>query len=405
MVDILLVGAGGYGNVYAEALLNSPQRTDYRIVGVAEPKPESCEAVPELKKRGIPIYPSIEEFYAANTADLAIISSPIQFHCSQTCLALSKGSGVLCEKPLSATVQDALSMLEARDKYKKLVAIGYQWSYSNAILRLKKDIMEGLFGKPKRLKTLVLWPRNADYYSRGWAGKKRDAAGNWILDSVANNATAHYLHNMFYVLGGTIDRSAAPKFVTAELYRANAIENFDTSVMRVITEEGIELMYYVSHAVNKIHNPTFLYEFEKAVISYSDGEDSENKSIKAVFTDGSVKTYGDPQKEEINKLWAVIDSMEKGVPVACGIEAAMSHTIAINGAQDSMEDILEFPGSIVKYDEREKLTWVEGLGSLLTDCYRDWSMPGEKGISWAKSGSKIDLAGYRSYPGIAGLVR
>src|SRR5690606_34582742 len=107
----------------------------------------------------------------------------------------------------------------------------------------------GAFGKPKRLRTIVLWPRSDRYYARGWAGKLRDQAGNLVMDSVANNATAHYIHNMFYVLGRATDESARPARVTAELYRANRIENYDTAAMRVHTEDGVELLYFGSHAV------------------------------------------------------------------------------------------------------------------------------------------------------------
>jgi hypothetical protein len=64
------------------------------------------------------------------------------------------------------------------------------------------------------------------YYQRSfWSGRIKDDNGNWILDSVASNATAHYIHNMFYVLGNEVDKSAVPVEVAAELYRANNIEN------------------------------------------------------------------------------------------------------------------------------------------------------------------------------------
>ena len=54
---------------------------------------------------------------------------------------------------------------------------------------------------------MPLWPRDERYYSRnGWAGVKRTNDGTWILDSPTNNACAHFLHNMFYVLGDRIER-------------------------------------------------------------------------------------------------------------------------------------------------------------------------------------------------------
>ena len=135
-------------------------------------------------------------------------------------------------------------MLAARDRAGKHVTIGYQWSMADAIQRLKSEVLSGLFGKPRRLRTMVLWPRDDAYYSRNrWAGRVRDADGNWILDSPVNNACAHHLHNMLYLLGARPDRSAAVHSLRAELYRAHAIENYDTAILRCETANGAEIFF------------------------------------------------------------------------------------------------------------------------------------------------------------------
>jgi len=78
---------------------------------------------------------------------------------------------VLCEKPVSATVQEALRMAAAEKQARGFVAIGYQWSFADAIQSLKRQILAGDLGRPRRLRTLVSWPRDAAYYARtGWAG-------------------------------------------------------------------------------------------------------------------------------------------------------------------------------------------------------------------------------------------
>ena len=49
---------------------------------------------------------------------------------------------------------------------------------------------------------MVSFPRPLSYFKRNdWAGHLRTPAGEDVLDSPLNNATAHYLHNMLYVLG------------------------------------------------------------------------------------------------------------------------------------------------------------------------------------------------------------
>ncbi len=105
--------------------------------------------------------------------------------------------------------------------------------------------MEGVFGRAVRLKTITLWPRTHSHYARSrWAGRIKDDHGSWVLDSPVNNATAHYLHNMLYLLGKTTNSSARPASVEAELYRANNIENYDTGALRIKTEEGAEIFSF-----------------------------------------------------------------------------------------------------------------------------------------------------------------
>ncbi len=388
-VAILLVGIGGYGNGYVDELLNYKGEEIFKIAGAVDPAPEKCKSIEKLKKLNVPIYQTMEEFYAEHQADLAVISSPIQFHSDQTCLALSHGSNVLCEKPVSATVEEALKMIKARDQAGKFVGIGYQWSFSEAISSLKQDILAGKLGRARSLKTIVLWPRDFAYYNRSsWAGKIRDQKGNWILDSVANNATAHFLHNMFYVLGEKTDRSAVPLELNVELYRANQIENYDTAAIRIKTREGADIIFLATHATKECLEPSFCFEFDKATVYY-DEEDGTGE-IRAVFKDGTTKHYGDPFLNRRRKLWICIDAVRNGTPIPCGIEAALSHTVCINGAQKA--GITNFPAELVV--KGEKAIYVKGLGDVIKDCYERQLLPSEVGASWAKPASKVNLEAY-----------
>ena len=392
-VTVLLVGIGGYGNIYVDNLLDEHEKKGVKIVGAVDPHPEGCRRLAELEQLQIPFFETMEDFYEKHIADLAVISTPIQFHCQQTCLALEKGSNVLCEKPISATIQEARAMMAKEAETGRFVAVGYQWSFSDAILSLKADVQAGVLGRPKRLKTLIFWPRNEEYYKRSWAGKQKDSQGNWILDSVANNATAHYLHNMFFILGKGL-LSAEPAQVTAELYRANEIENYDTAAARVYTTEGVELLYFASHATEQRQNPIFTYEFEKATVTYQ----QESGEITAVFDDGRRKVYGDPFKGLCNKLWLAVDAVRDGREIPCGLKAASSHTICINGMQESVPEISKFPKELLRQTGQPKQTWVQSLAEGFSSCYDNWQLPSEGGIPWAVGGREIDLRGYEFFP-------
>lgn len=398
-VSIVIVGIGGYGRNYLNALLDCEKQDGFKIVGAVDPFPEKCDRMEDIKKRKIPVFSDIKEFYERHTADLAVISSPINFHCPQTEYALSQGSNVLCEKPLCATVQDAARMSEAEKQSGKHVFIGYQWSFSDAIQNLKQDISKGLLGSPLRFKTIVLWPRNDDYFKRGWAGKQKDRESNWILDSVANNATAHYLHNMFYVMGDKKNSSAKLAEVKAELYRANKIENFDTIALRAFDKNKLEYMFFATHSVNSLFGPCFRYEFEKGEVIFE--KNSNQGHIIAVFNNGDRKDYGNPFDNVMNKLWIAVDNVKSKKLPLCGIEAAYSHTLCINGVQESMPEIKDFPADLIHHDssmrKNKQGIWVEGLYDVFMDCYNNWKMPYESGVRWAKNGKKVDLTNYNHF--------
>ena len=403
-VTVALVAIGGYGAGYVKSLLEPEYREIVEIVGAADPTPEHCPQLAELEAMNVPIRVTIEELYDELDAppDLAIISSPIHWHARQTIAALSHGSNVLCEKPMCATVQEADAIIDARDRAGKFVSIGYQRSFTPAVQALKKDIRGGVLGRPKRLKCLCLGWRGEKYYGRNnWAGAMKSPEGAWVLDSPANNAMAHFVHHMFYILGPETDRSARPVRVTAELYRANDITNFDTCAIRATTDTGVEVLFYSSHAVD-VKDPTaFRHEFAGAVVT-SERIDDWHSKIVARFKDGSTKDYSELDVPHIpGKLREAVELAKSGGPLTCGPEAARSQTLCINAAHDSMPDVVVFPKSMldVMGEPGDRVTFVPGLADVLHKCYEQNGLPSELGIDWAKPGKEIDLTDYAWFPG------
>jgi len=309
---IALVGVGGYGAEYARALLSAPGGLDIEFTAGIDPYPEFSPVWLDLQQREAPVYPDLDRFFQEQQADLVVIAAPIHLHAPHTCLSLAQGAAVLCEKPLAATVEEGLKMLAAEEESGRPVAIGYQWSFSTAIQLLKNDIQAGLLGRPLRLKTLALWPRNRSYYQRNnWAGRLRMPNGDWVLDSPVNNATAHYLHNMLYILGSQRNTSARLGQLQAEVYRANPIQNFDAAALRLFTEDGVEILFYTAHPVPEKIGPVMEYEFENAVVRYRAGQEEE---FIARFRDGSLKSYGSPNEGHAEKLWQIVHLCRHRVP-------------------------------------------------------------------------------------------
>src|SRR5215212_4803683 len=292
-IKVALAGIAGYGNEYLECLLNDRRAAGTRLVGVVDPYPERCRHLDQLRRRDIPIYSTLHALFDASSLDLVMIATPIHLHAQHTCAALKHGASVLCEKPLAATLEDVRRIADGeRAAGDRFVAIGYQWSFSEAIQSLKRDIIAGAFGRALRMKSIAFFPRPISYFSRNnWAGRLRTSDGSAVLDSPTNNATAHYLHNMFYLLGETRETSTMPASVQAELYRANDVENYDTTALRARLASGTELLFYSTYAVSQRLGPRCEFEFENAVIEY---DFSVQPRFVARFRDGRQSEYGDP---------------------------------------------------------------------------------------------------------------
>lgn len=387
-IRVALVGAGGYGKKYAEYLLKDVKEHGAEFVAVIDPFAHKSEVYQTLLDRKIRIFENLEQFYSNSFADLVVISTPIHLHCEQTCVALRHGSHVLCEKPAAATIGEIRQMIQTRDSFKRIVAIGFQWCYEDAIQNLKKDVLTGKFGKPLKFKCLVLWPRDIAYYQRSaWAGKiKLD--GKWVLDSVASNATAHFLHFMMFLLGPNELESAFPRSVQAELYRANDIESFDTCAVRIDANDT-EILFFASHAVKNRIGPVFELQFEKATLYFNHPKFPQiTNSFLTVQEDGSQQIYGPVDHGSMKKLWDTIYLLRGEERIYCTLESALSLTMTINCAHLS-SPISNFPETLKRREGEPPLIWIENLEEQLTTCFISEKLPSELQLTWAVSAKTI----------------
>lgn len=384
-VSVVLVGMAGYGETYVAQLLTKENET-IDLVGVVDIHPENSAYYDAFRESGIPIYRTLEAFYLEREADLAIISTPIHLHADHSCVAMENGSHVLCEKPVAASVAEIKRMNEISDKTGRFLAIGFDWSFTPSVQALKKDIIAGKFGKPKRFKSLTLGPRSRDYYQRSdWAGKKYGSNGEAIYDSVANNAFSHYLHHLLYLLGDEIDDSAAVVELTAELYRANPIETFDTCAVKIMTESNVEVLYYASHAVDRLVKPKYQLEFDKATVTF-DWADQPSE-IVVEWVDGEQFSYPDPTPDQMVKVDVCVEAILTGDhEILCGVKAASSHAEVIQMIHQSTVEPVQFPHEIVKLNKQKNALYVEGLTEQLTRCYKEACLPEELNINWTVLG-------------------
>ena len=363
-LNTLLVGVGGYGALYADYLL-SGEFNDLRLAGVVDPYAESSRCYESLKAK-TPIFGNMQDFFAKYMADLTIIATPIHLHYEQCVSALENGSYVLCEKPLVPTIAD-LDSLEKAAKG-KILAVGFQWCYSDVMPAVKERILTGEFGRPLKLKSYVSWPRDWAYYNRGvgWAGRIKTTDGRLIYDSVASNATAHYIQNMLFLLGPSMEESAFVTNVQAECYRANDIEAFDTIIFKG-RAAGADVYYTASHATYHTIHPVMDYTFEKARMWLNVNNQEWTLSIH--HRDGRIEELGHGLGDgEKNRLRAMARRIKGEQAYLCTAETARPFTELIEMIFTDVP-VYDFPKDLVIKDRQAKATYVKNLHLDLWDCF------------------------------------
>ena len=268
MIRIALVGISGYGGCLLTALREVEKQGHCKLAAVCiVNRVQEAAAWDQLTIEGVHCFESTGDLWGTmkGQIDLTLLPTPPQTHRAMTEEALAAGSHVLCEKPTSTNVADALAMAEAAKAACKTLFIGFQDMYLDGTYALKQELCSGLYGKIQSISFLGLWPRGVvSYYGRNsWAGKlmlggNDGKEGVVINDNPVSNAFAHFLKLGLFFAGNDTPTSAIPLLgeIEAQLYRANPIETFDTAALRIPTDTGIPMQFLCSHAIEENNLPT-----------------------------------------------------------------------------------------------------------------------------------------------------
>jgi len=197
---------------------------------------------------------------------------------------------------------------------------------------LKQRLLNGEFGRPICATVMGCWPRGDAYFKRNeWAGRLM-RNGRWVLDSPAANALAHFLHLALYLLGSEMQEAASPESVSAELYRANDIENYDTCSLRLALPGDVPLYVAYTHACSETVEPMVTIETERAVIRYL-----AYRSIEIRMNDGTRQRLVLSDKPHAQMLQTFQRALrERGSRSAgASLEMSRAHVVAVNVASEA----------------------------------------------------------------------
>jgi predicted dehydrogenase len=407
----VVIGLGGYGLTHIEAVRWLASKGLGSLVGVVAlevDRKARPEMTASLLNEGVRLFGNVEEFYASGLrADVLTVPVGINMHVPLTIAAMRAGLHVYCEKPAAATVQEVDALIAVQHDTGRTVAIGFQHISSQSIQELKTRIVDGRLGPVLRASLLCGWPRSEQYYARNeWTGRLR-VGDDWILDSPANNAHAHYLMNLLYLCSSRRNTAAVPSRVRAELYRANPIESPDTVQLKIEVDSGAWIHCCLTHANAGPIGPSVRLECMKGKVYW------ETDNGKTIIR------YKNGKSEEFDNLmhdnWRYdgfrdfVSAIREGREPLCTPSLARSQTLAINAMHESCPTVTPIPEAHVSVVEDWEMFppntkglfhRVRSLDEYLRIAIEEDAFLSDIGVPWAvKSSAKWFRVGkYLAYP-------
>jgi predicted dehydrogenase len=348
---------------------------------------------PRLAQLGVPVAESLDALLARPDLDAVWLPVPIHLHRPFTERALAAGKAVLCEKPITGSLQDADALIRARDNAGCPVAVAYQSIYDPLVVQLKRKLLDGVLGTISSMTLYGCWPRSSRYYRRSdWPGKLR-IGSTWVLDSPAHNALAHFIHLGLFLLGNAPDRPALPRHVEAELYRANPIENYDTITLRTQLDSGPVFHVALTHACRETHEPVLTLHGTKGTLTWS----YQGVQLNSMPLRHSPALYRD--------LIERFARLARGIPdptrFSGTLEAARAEVLLINAVSEAAAIVPVAPSFIREHESNgEHFRIIPGIEAALKNCLAQRQLLHETGaFPFTQPAGRLDTTGYREFHG------
>jgi predicted dehydrogenase len=221
-----LIGCGNIGPTHAAALAALPESEFVAICDMDEGRARKLAA-----EYGAPrIFTDMHDLFRSGAVDAICVCTPHPSHAAIVAAAAEAGVHVLCEKPISASLADADTMIEAADRAGITFGVIFQRRFWPAAQRIRRAIDEGRLGELTLGECTVLIWRSPEYFgSAAWRGKWATEGGGVLM-----NQAVHAIDQFQWFLGPAVE--VYGKYAT--LRHGDVIDVEDTAVATVVFANG-----------------------------------------------------------------------------------------------------------------------------------------------------------------------
>jgi len=170
-----LIGAGARG---VDQLAGRAVATGrFRFVAVCDPSQDGREFFKSRISRDVREFESFDDLMAWNDFDVAVITSPDFAHEAQAVACLEAGKDLLLEKPIAISHAGGTRVVEAAERNKRVVVVGFVLRYAPLYARAKELVDQGWIGKLTTIWVLHSVKSGSDWYFHDWHGTFANTGG------------------------------------------------------------------------------------------------------------------------------------------------------------------------------------------------------------------------------------
>lgn len=172
-LTLAAVGCGGRTLTYCSLATERPDR--FRLVAVADPRPERIERMRSYGTPDIKTFASAKELFAGpRLADIAVIGTQDAYHVEPCLMALEKGYDVLLEKPIAPTPDECRQLQAAAERFGRRLLVCHVLRYAPFYRKVREVLDSGIIGNVVSLRALEgvdPWHQAHSFVRGHWAVK------------------------------------------------------------------------------------------------------------------------------------------------------------------------------------------------------------------------------------------
>lgn len=248
---IAIAGAGVIGLAHIGVLRRS---ATCELSAIVDP---SSSTRAHADAAGVKHYVSLAELFQHDKPDGVVLATPNPLHVSGAIGCIQAGVGILLEKPIAVTVDEALRLIDVADKADARILIGHHRAHSPIMAKARQVIEQGVLGKLVAVTGSATFMKPDSYFDDApW--RKQLGAGPILANMI------HEVHNL-RILCGEI---AAVQAIASNATRSFEVE--DTVAINLRFASGALGSFMLSDTAASARSWEQTSQENKAYATYDD---------------------------------------------------------------------------------------------------------------------------------------